>query len=312
MPRGRARAVGALVAVGLVALLMLVALGTRADQRTRPGDEVEREVPVGLLDFALTISVIVGLAAVVLAVMLVPRPGVRRRPDRGRLYLSAVLVLAAIAAAGALVANLPQRDRLRDALGGVVSQGRERSERERETQRTRRSPRVRWEVILAGGAVATVALAAYARSRRRLPGTATSLEAELADELVLVMSDAIDDLRAERDARRAVVAAYARMEAALASHGFPRRPFETPLEYLARILRDLHVRPEALLALTELFERAKFSPHEIDAEMKEEAILAFAAGRDELGSAELGSAELGSAELGSAGRGRAARGNESE
>ena len=72
------------------------------------------------------------------------------------------------------------------------------------------------------------------------------------------------------------------MEAALAVHGLPRQPFEAPLEYLARILLGLRVRAEAVLDLTELFERAKFSRHAIDAEMKQEAISALVAVRDDL------------------------------
>jgi hypothetical protein len=42
------------------------------------------------------------------------------------------------------------------------------------------------------------------------------------------------------------------------------------------------VRSGSVLALTELFERAKFSPHAIDAEMKDEAIGALIAVRDDL------------------------------
>jgi hypothetical protein len=82
-----------------------------------------------------------------------------------------------------------------------------------------------------------------------------------------------------------VIAAYARMERTLERHGFPRLRAEAPLEYLARVLRELHVRTWAVLALTELFEHAKFSRHEIDAEMKEEAIGALIAVRDDLGAA---------------------------
>ena len=58
------------------------------------------------------------------------------------------------------------------------------------------------------------------------------------------MSDAIDDLEAEPDARRAVIAAYARMEGVLARHGLRRCPSETPLEYLRRILLGLTARAE--------------------------------------------------------------------
>ena len=46
------------------------------------------------------------------------------------------------------------------------------------------------------------------------------------------IDDAIDDLEAEPDARRAVIAAYARMEAVLGRSGVRRAPSETPLEYL--------------------------------------------------------------------------------
>ncbi len=92
----------------------------------------------------------------------------------------------------------------------------------------------------------------------------------------------IDDLRRENDPRRAVVAAYASMERILAAHGLARRRAETPFEYLARVLRELHVGEDAVRSLTQLFEYAKFSAHEIDAGMKEEAIVALSAVRDDL------------------------------
>ena len=40
--------------------------------------------------------------------------------------------------------------------------------------------------------------------------------------------------------------------------------------------------PISVLDLTQLFERAKFSPHEIDAAMKEESIAALEAVREDL------------------------------
>ena len=79
-----------------------------------------------------------------------------------------------------------------------------------------------------------------------------------------------------------MIAAYANMERVLAQYGLPRRRAEAPFEYLSRILRQLEVSENSVRRLTELFEYAKFSTHEIDAEMKEQAIDAFAALRDEL------------------------------
>jgi hypothetical protein len=85
----------------------------------------------------------------------------------------------------------------------------------------------------------------------------------------------LDDLRAEPDPRRAIILAYARMEATLSRGGVPREESEAPLEYIARALLELDVRPEPVHRLTDLFEQAKFSDHPIDAGMKEEALEAL-------------------------------------
>jgi hypothetical protein len=121
------------------------------------------------------------------------------------------------------------------------------------------------------------------RERRAPSGEAGQTEVE---ELIRAVETTIDDLRAERDPRRAVIAAYANMERMLGAHGHARRRAEAPFEYLARILRELNVRESSVRSLTRLFEYAKFSRHEIDAGMKEEAITALLAVRDDLRSEE--------------------------
>ena len=84
---------------------------------------------------------------------------------------------------------------------------------------------------------------------------------------------------------KAVIAAYAQMEGALGSAGLPRRKSEAPREYLGRVLPEVGAGAESVERLTALFERAKFSPHAIDARMKDEAIAALERLRDELRSA---------------------------
>ena len=107
-------------------------------------------------------------------------------------------------------------------------------------------------------------------------------ELEARKELERMLDETLDDLHRERDPRRAVIAAYARMERSLGTYGLPRRPAEAPLEYLGRVLAELTGSAAAARRLTRLFERAKFSEHSIDARMKEDAIEAVGSVRDEL------------------------------
>ncbi len=107
-------------------------------------------------------------------------------------------------------------------------------------------------------------------------------EAQTAAEAVsLALDEALDDLR-EGDPREAVIRAYARLENVLAFYGLARAPHEAPFEWLSRILVELHASAAAVERLTALFERAKFSRHVIDEEMREDAISALTSVRDEL------------------------------
>ena len=107
-------------------------------------------------------------------------------------------------------------------------------------------------------------------------------EDTVAGDLADALDESLDALRAEPDPRRAVIAAYARLERVLGSHGFARRPDETPEEYLTRILDRLRVDSTSVRRLTDLFTEAKFSRHVVDATMKEDAIDALSSVRDEL------------------------------
>ncbi len=132
--------------------------------------------------------------------------------------------------------------------------------------------------LLLGILVTAGAAAAHGRRHRE----ALDEEAQLAQALDEVLSDSLDDLRAERDPRQGVIRAYARMEKTFAAYGVPREGHETPLEYVARVLDSLHVSSFSVRRLVQLFERAKFSPHEIGPSMKDDAIEALAGLRAEL------------------------------
>jgi hypothetical protein len=120
------------------------------------------------------------------------------------------------------------------------------------------------------------------RTRKKRTAVPLELEQTVAEDFASSIGDAIDDLESEPDARRAVIAAYARMENVLARNGLKRRPSETPVEYLRRILLGLTSRGDSVSRLTSLFEQAKFSRHPIDSVMKQDAIGALREIRDDL------------------------------
>jgi hypothetical protein len=120
------------------------------------------------------------------------------------------------------------------------------------------------------------------RTRKKRTAVPLELEQTVAEDFAASISDAIDDLESEPDTRRAVIAAYARMETVLARNGLRRGPSETPVEYLRRILLGLTSRGDSVSRLTSLFEQAKFSRHTIDASMKQDAIGALREIREDL------------------------------
>jgi hypothetical protein len=135
-----------------------------------------------------------------------------------------------------------------------------------------------WALPMAvAGLVGLLVFLAFAR-RQRAAGPVESR----VERLAVAISQSLDDLRADPDLRRAIVAAYARMETALAETGLPRDPAEAPREYLERALLSVDTSAGAARRLTELFERARFSHHEPDARMRDDAIDALVAVRDEL------------------------------
>jgi hypothetical protein len=133
-----------------------------------------------------------------------------------------------------------------------------------------------WPLALAlGGLVGLVTAGFFLQGR--LGERGRPQEEEVSEQLADVIETTIEDLRSERDARKAVIAAYAQMERVLTTAGLPRKQTETQLEYMTRILTELEVEAAAVRKLTELFGYAKFSRHEIDEEMRSEAIEALSA-----------------------------------
>jgi hypothetical protein len=143
-----------------------------------------------------------------------------------------------------------------------------------------RDPQLIWPLVIGLAALMAAAIAAAIIIERRRDRRGRHTREQL-EELSRALDEAIDDLRRDPDPRRAVIAAYARMEQALTSCGFPRRAPEAPYEYLTRVARDLEAE-QPMAALTELFEVAKFSEHSVDETMRGRAIDALTTVRQEV------------------------------
>ena len=128
-----------------------------------------------------------------------------------------------------------------------------------------------------GAGVVGFAGLALVRARRRR-------EAEIEPRATVAAGarDAAAAAAIPAEPRAAVLAAYARMETALASVGLTRRPSDAPREYLARLEAGLGGGRAPAARLTELFERARFSPHPVGEESRAEAIGALETLRMEL------------------------------
>jgi len=79
------------------------------------------------------------------------------------------------------------------------------------------------------------------------------------------------DLRAEPDARLAIVRAYGRFERALADARAPRARWQTPAEFMRTTLARVPVPAPPVRRLTALFELARFSAHPLGADARDAA-----------------------------------------
>ncbi len=146
-----------------------------------------------------------------------------------------------------------------------------------------------WWPILAVGALA-VGGAVVGLRARKAPRPEDDEDDDEDDDASLpaLVALGIEALRAEPDPRRAVIASYARLEAGLAASGRPRRAHETPSEYLARLLAASGLPPDALAALTHLYEWARFSDAPLPPDAREQALASLSALETRLDRTRLG------------------------
>jgi hypothetical protein len=273
------RAGGAVLAVLL--LLAVVALAAAAGGPATSGAGKDIADPLATLLFVLGGVWVAALlvASPILTGMTLTGGAPRPRRWHGNLF-AGVIFLSIVLALAALLRQLrPNRGR---ELGPGTGVGEGRTTPDGAGRVPTLDPAsVDWLVV---GLVFTAALVGFAILAAVIirPRGRPLHELEARRKLETMLDETLEDLHRERDPRKAVIAAYARMERSLGAYGLPRRSWEAPLEYLGRVLSELTGSATAAKRLTRLFERAKFSEHSIDAGMKVDAIAAVAAVRDEL------------------------------
>jgi Domain of unknown function (DUF4129) len=105
------------------------------------------------------------------------------------------------------------------------------------------------------------------------------------DTVSAAVEVSLEALHAIPDPRQAIIAAYSSMDRSMSRAGWPRRFSEAPVEFVTRVLTALVGMSGDLRRLTELFEIAKFSDHEVDEGMRADAIGALSGIRERLNAA---------------------------
>lgn len=278
---GQVRAArAALTGVVLLALLAVVALASRSGF----GHNNTQAAPsASYVSYAMTLLLIVVVLLIPVTLYLqflrLRERGIEERQSLKRRLLGPLILLLTLAALSFLIEDVYRRGHLRVFHPpGSGRAGAGSGAARKPLPGVPVEPRFEWIVLwiaVAAVVVATVAVIVWSRTRPQPPPRGAEDEPALARDLALSIEGAIGDLEAEPDARRAVIAAYARMEGVLARNGLRRRPSETPLEYLRHVLDGLTTRGDAVARLTRLFEEAKFSRHEIGPPEKRAAIAAL-------------------------------------
>jgi hypothetical protein len=271
-----------LLGAGVFLLLALVAAVSRA-HHTPGGHAGVHSPPSGVGDYLFSIFALLAVAVTLFMIwlffserdLLVAQ---RKRGSRSTGALISILAFALIAA------GITHLNGLRRHGSSSLGSGKNANalKRAHGLKGGQRAPEFKWlPVFIATAAgLAVLGFLGIRSMRRERRGLLEAAELEQAfEELV---EDTLGDLYAETDPRKAIIAAYVRVERLFATYGSPRHRSEAPVEYLERVLPELRASGAALRRLTALFEWAKFSAHDVDRPMRDEAIGALVEVRDEL------------------------------
>jgi hypothetical protein len=269
----------------LLVLLGLVAAASRVHHT--PGSRAGlHQPPSGVGDYLFSIFavVVVSGALFMLYLWFSERDVVAQQRGRQRGTIAALAFLVLIAVVATVVAQF--HIHFGGALGRLANRnmnGSGKALKRLAHQKGQPSPpEFKWlpVFVATAGGLSVLGIIGFRSIRRARLGLREVYLLE--QEFTELVEDTLADLYAEQDPRRAIIGAYARVERIFATYGLPRDPSEAPVEYLDRVLGELRASGAALRRLTGLFEWAKFSAHDVEPKMRDEAIGALLEVRNEL------------------------------
>src|SRR5262245_37055720 len=272
-----------LLGAGVLLLLALVAAVSRA-HHTPGGHAGVHSPPSGVGDYLFSIFLLLAVVVTLFLIWLffAERDLLVAQRKRGRGATQALVSIMVFALIAAGITHFSGLRRHAMSSFGQLQGGRHAKALKQGLKGGRRATEFKWlPVFIATAAgLAVLGFVGVRSLRRERQGLLEAAELQQAfEELV---EDTLADLYAETDPRKAIIAAYARVERLFAAYGNPRHRSEAPTEYLERVLPELRASGAALRRLTALFEWAKFSAHDVDRPMRDEAIAALVEVRDEL------------------------------
>jgi hypothetical protein len=268
-PKARGLAVAALCLVCLVVVAVAAPEGSPFD--TDPGGVLTPRVPalVGYILVFFGVIAAMGIAYLILVTVGLPEDYLARR----RKWWATLAALMLMAALFAIAINVSRSfgDDERSFQQAPREQREEAPALDDPDPRSTSALGVALTLLVGLGFLGAVAAAIY---KRRVWEGGDVDEGEH-DALIEEVDASIEDLRSIGDPRAAVIACYARMERFFRAEGLRRRPSDTPLEFIARALRMRSIEGPSPLGLTRLFERARFSDHDVDERMRSDALTAL-------------------------------------
>ena len=274
----------ALVTAGGLILALAGALASPGDEgAATPGTKLHVQLPDVV---AMTVVVLFTLAAVLLMALLWPRAGWRRRKkkdDEFEMYYEPPKVSAWAQLVVLLVALLPfavagwllwhgghgrssvGSDRRAAPAASVPSGAISRGGAEKGAISIPVFDMAVAVLGIVGGVVALGVIAWLYLGDRLERWWEGRIFDDVAQPLREPVGESLEELRAEPDARMAIIKCYRRFEQVLAGTRMPRAPWETPVEYMRAVLARLTLPREAVVLLTGLFELSRFSDRTLGA-----------------------------------------------